>query len=120
MPLPKVPSAPAYPRERRVPHLVMPPPRRRYRPSAHHRDQKHGIPTPCLQEVMEWTWECVCVYCSTYYKAVRVCGGGTMEDMCYERLRVEVCVCERVLFIGTQFSILYTSMYSPAGAASLD
>jgi hypothetical protein len=25
---------------------------------------------------------------------------------------------ERVLFIGTQFSILYTSMYSPAGAAS--
>jgi hypothetical protein len=24
-----------------------------------------------------------------------------------------------VLFIGTQFSILYTSMYSPAGAASL-
>jgi hypothetical protein len=23
-------------------------------------------------------------------------------------------VCERVLFIGTQFSILYTSMYSPA------
>ena len=24
---------------------------------------------------------------------------------------------ERVLFIGTQFSILYTSMYSPAGAA---
>jgi len=23
-----------------------------------------------------------------------------------------------VLFIGTQFSILYTSMYSPAGAAS--
>ena len=30
---------------------------------------------------------CVCVYyCSTYYKAVRVWGGGTMEDMCYERL----------------------------------
>jgi len=83
VPLPKVPSAPAYPRERRVPHLVMPPPRRRYRPSAHHRDQKHGMPTPCLQEVMEWTWECVCVYCSTYYKAVRVWGGGTMEDMCY-------------------------------------
>ena len=26
---------------------------------------------------------------------------------------------ERVLFIGTQFSILYTSMYSPAGADSL-
>ena len=25
---------------------------------------------------------------------------------------------DRVLFIGTQFSILYTSMYSPAGAAS--
>ena len=25
---------------------------------------------------------------------------------------------QRVLFIGTQFSILYTSMYSPAGAAS--
>ena len=33
---------------------------------------------------------CVCVYfCSTYYKAVRVGGGGTMEDMCYE------CVCVR-------------------------
>ena len=26
---------------------------------------------------------------------------------------------ERVLFIGTQFSILYTSMYSPAEAATL-
>ena len=26
---------------------------------------------------------------------------------------------ERVLFIGTQFSILYTSMYSPAEAASV-
>ena len=26
-------------------------------------------------------------------------------------------VCERVLFIGTQFSILYTSVYPPAGAA---
>ena len=36
----------------------------------------------------------VCVYyCSTYYKAVRVGGrGGTMEDMCYERLRDEACV----------------------------
>jgi hypothetical protein len=30
----------------------------------------------------------VCVYyCSTYYKAVRVGGGGIVEDMCYERLR---------------------------------
>jgi len=27
---------------------------------------------------------------------------------------------ERVLFIGTQFSILYTSMYSPAKAATPD
>jgi hypothetical protein len=27
-------------------------------------------------------------------------------------------VLERVLFIGTQFSILYTSMYSPAEAAT--
>jgi hypothetical protein len=27
--------------------------------------------------------------------------------------------CERVLFIGTQFSILYTSMYSPAGCLSV-
>ena len=35
----------------------------------------------------------VCVYyCSIYYKAVRVGGGGTMEDMCYERLRSEACV----------------------------
>jgi len=32
-----------------------------------------------------------------------------------ERERERVCVC---VFIGTQFSILYTSMYSPAGAAS--
>ena len=31
-----------------------------------------------------------------------------MEDMCYERRRAEACVCERVLFIGTQFSNLYT------------
>jgi len=29
----------------------------------------------------------------------------------------EVCERECVLFIGTQFSILYTSMYSPAEAA---
>jgi hypothetical protein len=36
----------------------------------------------------------VCVYyCRTYYKAVRVGGGGgTMEDMCYEGLRAEACV----------------------------
>jgi hypothetical protein len=35
----------------------------------------------------------VCVYyCSTYYKAVRGGGGGTVEDMCYERLRAEACV----------------------------
>ena len=33
---------------------------------------------------------CVCFYyCSTYYKAVRVCGGGGMEDMFYERIRAE-------------------------------
>ncbi len=32
----------------------------------------------------------VCVYyCSTYYKAVREGGGGGMEDMCYERLRAK-------------------------------
>jgi hypothetical protein len=32
--------------------------------------------------------------------------------------QTQVCVCvKRVLFIGTQFSILYTSMYSPAEAA---
>jgi hypothetical protein len=38
-------------------------------------------------------WRCVCVfYCSAYYKAVRVRGGETMEDMCYERLRAEACV----------------------------
>ena len=30
------------------------------------------------------------------------------------------CDRERVLFIGTQFSILYTSMYSPAEAATQD
>jgi hypothetical protein len=31
--------------------------------------------------------DCVCVdYCRTNYKAVRVGGGGTVEDMCYERL----------------------------------
>ena len=33
--------------------------------------------------------------------------------------RLSTKVRESVLFIGTQFSILYTSMYSPAGAASL-
>jgi len=37
-------------------------------------------------------------------------------------VRVCIYVCagvrERVLFIGTQFSILYTSMYSPAEAAT--
>jgi hypothetical protein len=33
----------------------------------------------------------LCVYyCSTYYKVVRVGGGGIVEDMCYERLRAEV------------------------------
>jgi len=30
----------------------------------------------------------------------------------------ELIMIERVLFIGTQFSILYTSMYSPAEAAT--
>jgi hypothetical protein len=37
----------------------------------------------------------VCVYYySTYYKDVRVGGGGAREDMCYERLRAvcEACV----------------------------
>ena len=35
----------------------------------------------------------VCVYyCSTYYKAVRVGGGGKLEDMCYEIRRAEACV----------------------------
>jgi hypothetical protein len=39
------------------------------------------------------TTQIVCVYYySTYYKAVRVGGGGTMEDMCYEGLRAEACV----------------------------
>jgi hypothetical protein len=33
-------------------------------------------------------------------------------------LTLYACI-ERVLFIGTQFSILYTSMYSPAEAATL-
>ena len=36
----------------------------------------------------------VCVYyCSTYYKAVRVCvGGGNNGGHVYERLRAEACV----------------------------
>jgi hypothetical protein len=34
------------------------------------------------------------------------------------RVVLRRCVRERVLFIGTQFSILYTSMYSPAEAAT--
>ena len=34
------------------------------------------------------TLSAACVYyCSTHYKAVRVCGGGIVEEMCYERLR---------------------------------
>jgi len=47
------------------------------------------------------------------------------RGMCvFECLCLCLCVCvmerarERVLFIGTQFSILYTSMYSPAEAAT--
>ncbi len=33
---------------------------------------------------------CVCVYyCSAFDKAVRVCVGGKVEDMCYERRRAE-------------------------------
>ncbi len=37
---------------------------------------------------------CVCVYyCRTYYKAVRVGGGGyVVEDMRYEIRRAEACV----------------------------
>jgi hypothetical protein len=33
-------------------------------------------------------------------------------------VRTQMMMCERVLFIGTQFSILYTSMYSPAEAVT--
>jgi hypothetical protein len=45
----------------------------------------------CIANLISF-W-CVCVYyCSTYYKAVRVGVGGTVEDMCYERLRSEACV----------------------------
>jgi hypothetical protein len=36
------------------------------------------------------------------------------------RRRWNIAHAERVLFIGTQFSILYTSMYSPAKAATRD
>ena len=59
-------------------------------------------------------WVCVFYYCRTYYKAVRVGGGGEwrtcamrddeprpvwmslpitiLEDMCYDRRRAEACV----------------------------
>jgi len=35
-----------------------------------------------------------------------------------EQIKDIIIIRERVLFIGTQFSILYTSMYSPAEAAT--
>jgi hypothetical protein len=44
------------------------------------------------REEMRQRWEVCVYYCSTYYKAVRVGGGGAVEDMCYERLRAEACV----------------------------
>ena len=65
----------------------------------------------------------VCAYhCSTcykavrYYKAVRVGGGGgTMEGMCYERLRAEACVlvCACVFFLY-HVCIYYCSTYYKA------
>jgi len=38
--------------------------------------------------------------------------GRTRQEL--KAPRVVACVRERVLFIGTEFSILYTSMHSPA------
>ena len=43
-------------------------------------------------------------------------GNNLSKSILFEQSRVELVKSrERVLFIGTQFSILYTSMYSPAG-----
>jgi hypothetical protein len=63
----------------------------------------------------------VCVYyCRTYYKAVRGGGGGEWRTCAMRddepRPVWKGSFSERVLF-GTQFSILYTSVYPPAGAA---
>ena len=50
-------------------------------------------PPPPHQSLGDRAGEGVCVYyCSTCYKAVRVGGGGKVEDMCYERRRAEACV----------------------------
>jgi hypothetical protein len=53
---------------------------------------------------------------TTHLPILRPCASSSMSG-------ASQCSCswvarERVLFIGTQFSILYTSMYSPAEAAS--
>ncbi len=55
------------------------------------RDPSESKPENGVIKVVEIV--CVC-YCSTHYKAVRVCvWRGQMEDMCYERRRAEtVCV----------------------------
>ncbi len=42
---------------------------------------------------------CVFYYCRTYYKAVRVGGGGECIMMCYERRRAEACVDVLVLVL---------------------
>jgi hypothetical protein len=50
------------------------------------------IPNPnqCYSRIV--CLRCVCYYCSTYYKTVRVGGRRIVEDMCYEIRRAEACV----------------------------
>jgi hypothetical protein len=67
---------------------------------------------------------CVCVFI-TAGPITKLCawaeedsGGHVLCEVEIESPRFVSCSRERVLFIGTQFSILYTSMYSPAEAAT--
>ena len=50
----------------------------------------------CVCLVLQYLLQCVCLLLQDL---VQICLFGVLEDMCYR---------ERVLFIGTQFSNLYT------------
>ena len=81
-------------------------------------------PRFCISKVHEPAWECVCTYvcmylyvrvCMCVCVGIRVydCGNQCVYDECVY-VRMSMNVRERVLLIGTQLSILYTFMYSPA------
>jgi hypothetical protein len=60
----------------------------------------------------------VCVFITAGPSTKLLAWGGDMGGHALrETTSLGLCG-ERVLFIGTQFSILYTSMYSPAEAAT--